>query len=145
VSQVTRANVGTDGGTIECHVWRDNLDVESGNTVQWEYQVAAKYFGNKTVTEIETRWYGRASLRNSATISVGIGNPSHAMLGSSWDPVETREQRWVNTRGQTESSFRDNLVISPKQDYRENTVGVTNHASVIVYGDGKPYGTGCGV
>ena len=45
--------------------------------------MAAKYFGSDVVKEISTVWVGKASLHNSASISVGIGNPSHAGGGSS--------------------------------------------------------------
>jgi hypothetical protein len=76
-------NYNVPGGRLECHVWRENSGRVSGNSIGWEYQVAAKYIGSDAVKEIRTAWVGKASLRNSASISVGIGNPSHAGGGSS--------------------------------------------------------------
>ena len=68
-------------GTLTSNAWRQTNETTSGNTLQWDYQVSAVYSGSKTVESIRTSWYGGASLKNSASISLGV-NASGATVSA---------------------------------------------------------------
>ncbi|MGL5714216.1 MAG: hypothetical protein ACRCXT_11885 [Paraclostridium sp.] len=133
-------------GRLISDTWRTNSDgVVSGNTRQWDYQVAAKYSGSKAVEWIETRWTASASLRNQASMNLGVGDKeASAGSSSSWQAVQV-EHYAKNTLGQKEASVRRNLVIGPKSDYRPGTVYVKNQASIKLKDDAKIYRITSGV
>ena len=133
-------------GTLISNVWRSTFKTSSGNTYQWDYQVSAIYSGNKTVESIKTSWYGGASLRNSASINLGVNN-SGAIVGggTSWQYITTPTKYWENTNGAKSSDYRSNLVVSPSRDYRSGTISLTNTARVKLKGDPKPYEVTAGV
>ncbi len=127
-------------GTLTSNAWRSIIGSSSGNTYQWDYQVSAVYSGKYAVSSIRTTWKGSASLRNSASIDLGISESGvSAGGGSSWQNVNTVTKYWENTNGAKESSYRSNMVVSPKQDYRSNTIAITNTARVKLSKDAKPY------
>lgn len=127
-------------GTLTSNAWRSSNVISAGNTYQWDYQVSAVYSGNYSVSSIRTTWRGSASLRNSATINLGISNSGgNAGGGSSWQNVNTVSKFWENNNGSKESSYRSNMVVAPKRDYRPNTIYITNTARVKLKGDAKPY------
>lgn len=82
-------------GTLTSNAWRQTHESKSGNTLQWDYQVSASYSGNKTVESIRTSWYGGASLRNSASISLGISESGVTVCASSgWQFITTPVKYW---------------------------------------------------
>ena len=105
-------------GEITSNAWRSRNAETAGNTYQWDYQVSAVYSGKNAVSSIRTTWRGSASLRNSASISLGV---------------------WENTNGAKESSCRSNMVVTPRKDYRSGTVSIINTARVKLSKDAKPY------
>lgn len=127
-------------GTLTSNAWRQTNETTSGNTLQWDYQVSAVYSGSKTVESIRTSWYGGASLKNSASISLGV-NASGATVSasSSWQYITTPVKYWENSNGAKSSDYRSNMTVSPKADYRTDTISLTNTAKVKLAGDPKPY------
>lgn len=112
----------------------------AGNTYQWDYQVSAVYSGKNAVSSIRTTWRGSASLRNSASISLGVSNSGvSAGASSSWQNINTVTKYWENTNGAKESSCRSNMVVTPRKDYRSGTVSIINTARVKLSKDAKPY------
>jgi len=127
-------------GTLTSNAWRSTSETASGNTYQWEYQVSAVYSGSKTVERIRTTWQGSASLRNSASITLGIsGSGFNAGSSSSWSTVNTVAKYWENSNGAKTSDWRSNMVVTPSVDYRSNTISITNTALVKLSGDAKTY------
>lgn len=134
------------GGKLRVNVWRSTNKKQSGNTYEWDYQVSAVYTGTKTVSKIRITWYASASLRNSASISLGISGTSvTAGAGSSWQTVKTKTKYWENSNGAKTSDYRSNVVIGPAKDYREDTITVYATARVVLSGDAKPYEVSKGV
>ncbi len=140
-SQSKSYKIPGDKGTLTSNAWRTTGNgTESGNTLQWDYQVSAVYAGSKSVESIRTTWKGQASLRSSATFNLGVNQSGVvAGAGSSWQTVTTPEKYWENDNGSKESSVRSNMVISPKKDYRADTISIINTARVYLKGDAKPY------
>ncbi|HEM3561904.1 TPA: hypothetical protein U1B53_002098 [Streptococcus suis] len=133
-------NIPGNKGTLTANVWRSNFPSASGNTYQWDYQVSATYSGQHAVESIRTTWQGGASLRNSASVSLGISNSQvNVGAGSSWQYVNTPVKYWENTNGSKSSDYRSNLVVSPSSDYRSGTISLKNTARVKLKGDPKPY------
>lgn len=127
-------------GKITSNAWRSSPGKTSGNTCQWDYQVSAVYSGKRAVSSIRTTWRGSASLRNSASLNLGISNSGgSAGAGSSWKTVKTVAKYWENTNGAKEASYRSNMVAAPKKDYRSGTISITNTARVKLVNDKKPY------
>lgn len=127
-------------GKITSNAWRSSSPTTSGNTYQWNYQVSAVYSGSKTVSSIRTTWKGSASLRNSASINLGVSASGvSAGASASWQNVSTVTKYWENTNGSKEASYRSNMVVSPKTDYREDTISIVSTASVKLSGDAKSY------
>lgn len=137
--------IPSNGGTLTSDVWRSTTETTSGNTLQWDYQITAKYTGSRTVQSIKAAWYSSASLRNSASInmsfSVGDGGIASISAGASstWQTTTTRNVTWTNSNGSTSSWDRSNIAIGPKVDYRADTICTYNTATVTVSGDAKPY------
>ncbi|MDQ5983869.1 MAG: hypothetical protein RUMPE_00898 [Eubacteriales bacterium SKADARSKE-1] len=128
------------GGQLISDAWRSTFCAVSGNTLQWDYQVSAKYNGNKRVKRIRTSFKGSASLRNSASMNIGVSETgASAGGGSSWQSVFTTEKYWENTNGQKTSSYRSNMVVAPKKDYRNDTISIINRATVEIEGDKRCY------
>ena len=127
-------------GTLTSNAWRQTVGTESGNTLQWDYQVSAVYSGSKTVESIRTSWYGGASLKNSASISLGISDSgANVGAGSSWQYITTPVKYWENSNGAKSSDYKSNMTVSPSADYRRSTISLTNTAKVKLAGDPKPY------
>ena len=127
-------------GKLTANAWRSTNETTSGNTYQWDYQVSAVYSGKYAVEKIRTTWVGSASLRNSASISLGItGSGVNAGVGSSWQNVETKIKYWENNNGAKNSSARSNMIVSPRKDYRKDTIAIKNTARVKLKVDAKPY------
>lgn len=132
-------NIPGNKGKLTSNAWRSRLN-SSGNTYQCDYQVSSEYSGDHTVESIRATWQGSASLRNSASISLGVsGDGASAGASSSWSTVKTVAKYWENSNGSKNSSYRSNMVISPSVDYRSNTVSIVNTARVKLKGDEKPY------
>ena len=133
-------NIPGGKGKLTSNAWRSSIASSAGNTYQWDYQVSAVYSGTYAVSSIRTTWRGSASLRNSASINLGISNSGgSAGAGSSWQNVNTVTKYWENTNGAKESSYRSNMVVTPKKDYRSGTISITNTARVKLSKDAKPY------
>ncbi|MGX8795295.1 hypothetical protein ACR6HW_04220 [Fusibacter sp. JL298sf-3] len=127
-------------GKLISNAWRSTSETESGNTLQWDYQVSAVYEGDVIVKEIRTTWVASASLRNSASIDVGVSSDGVSIGGgSSWETVETPVKYWSNTNGAKTSDYRSNIVVKPAIDYREDTIAIENEAKVVLDGDEKAY------
>lgn len=141
VNQQKKYSIPGDKGTLTSNVWRQSGDgTVSGNTLQWDYQVSAVYEGTYKVEYIRTTWQGSASLRNGASISLGIsGSGASAGSSSSWQTVKTVEKYWENSNGAKESSWRSNMVVTPRVDYRSRTIGLVNTAKVKLKDDPRPY------
>lgn len=125
--------------------------VRSGSTYQWDYQVAAKVnLGFNTgyqVERIRTTWIVGASLRNSASLDIGVSKDGTFKAGgsSSWQNVESKPKYWENTKGQKEASYRTNFIVKPARDYRDSTRYVTNTAFVKLKNNAKTYEISSGV
>lgn len=127
-------------GTLTSNCWRQTTATQSGNTLQWAWQVSAVYSGTKTVQSIKTEWYSTASLRNSASISMGISaDGGSASASSSWQTISTVKKYWNNTNGATESDYLGNIAIGPSVDYRSSTICTFNTAYVKLSSDPKTY------
>lgn len=127
-------------GTLTSNAWRSSSATGAGNTYQWDYQVSAAYVGSYALSSIRTTWRGAASLRNSASINLGISNSGgSAGASSSWQNINTVTKYWENTNGAKESSYRSNMVVTPSKDYRAGTISITNTARVKLSKDAKPY------
>ena len=134
-------------GTLTSNAWRTTGNgFISGNTRQWNYQVSAEYKGSKTVEKIRTTWRGSASLRNSASITLGISNSGgSAGTSSSWQSVNTVSKYWENSNGAKSSSWSSNMIVTPSKDYRDNTIALVNTAVVILTCDKRPFEISAGV
>ncbi len=133
-------------GTLTANAWRSSYPTTSGNTYQWDYEVSAVYSGDRRVESIRTSWQGGASLRNSASISLGLTNSGiTAGSGSSWQYINTPVKYYENIGGYTVSDYRSNLVIRPSVDYRNNTISLINTAKVKLAKDNKTYEITAGV
>ncbi|KAA8815595.1 hypothetical protein EMB92_09270 [Bifidobacterium callitrichos] len=127
-------------GTLTSNAWRSSSYTVSGNTLKWDYQVSAVYSGNRKVSKIRTTWKGSASLRNSASINLGISSSGgSAGAGGGWQYVSTVAKYWENNNGAKEASYRSNMVVAPARDYRSDTISIVNTARVQLSGDKKSY------
>jgi len=128
-------------GSITSNAWRTTGNgTWSGNTLQWNYQVSAVYSGTYTVSKIRTTWQGSASMRNSASLTLGISNSGgSAGASSSWSYVSTVSKYWENSNGAKNSSYTSNMIATPGVDYRSGTIAIANEAKVTLSGDPKPY------
>lgn len=126
-------------GTLTSNAWRQTGNgTVSGNTLQWDYQVSAVYSGSKTVSRIRSIWQGSASMKNSGSLSLGISNSGVSVgASSSWQTVNTVAKYWENTNGATSSSWRSNMVASPKSEYKSDTISISNTALVQIRGDSR--------
>lgn len=128
-------------GKLTSNAWRTSGDGEkSGNTLQWDYQVSAVYEGDKTVERIRTTWQGSASLRYSASISLGISDSGvSADASSNWQTVKTFSKYWENDNGAKTSSWRSNMYVTPAKDYRKGTISIANTALVKLSCDARTF------
>lgn len=132
-------------GTLTSNTYRQTIGTKSGNTYQWDYLVSAVYKGNVRVLEIRTTWYATASLRNNASINLGISKSGGSVgFGSSWQTARTPTKYWSNTNGAKRADYRSNIVVAPAIDYRTNSISITNTASVLLEGDPKTYSISSG-
>lgn len=145
-SQAKDYSIPGKQGTLTSNAWRQTVHTASGNTYQWDYQVSAVYKGSKSVQYIQTAWKARASLKNSASISLGISDSSASAGGSSsWTQVTTVEKYWKNSNGSKTADYRSNIVVGPKSEYKQFSIYLTNTATVKLKGDPKPYSITAGV
>jgi len=130
-------------GRLEARVWRQaGNGTVSGNTLQWDYRVTAYYSGPKNVDWIRVVWYGGASLRNGASVSIGIGRDGAEVgTSSSWQQGRTEILRWTNTRGQKIADYSQTMVVAPRQDYQADSIYTVSIAKVKLIGDAKVYAT----
>lgn len=127
------------GGILTSNTWRSSYERAVGNTYQWDYQVSAVYSGNRKVRRIRTSWYATASLRNSASMTLGISSSGVTVSkGSSWKHTKTPVKYWENYNKKI-SDYRSNVVVTPKKDYRVGTISVVNTALVELVGSKKIY------
>ncbi|MFE7062089.1 hypothetical protein ACFVAD_08045 [Sutcliffiella sp. NPDC057660] len=144
-SDSNTVNMPTGYGSLTSNAWRSGLTI-SGNTYQFEYQTSAVYSGSKSVDWIRTSWEACASLRNSASMSIGISNDGvSAGSSSSWQNV-CKGAYWQNSNGAKGAySERRNAVIKPRADYRSGTVSIQNEAKVKVVGDARSWSVNASV
>ncbi len=133
-------------GTLYSNSWRSTSPTSSGNIYKWDYQVSAVYEGDRAVEWIRTTWQGSASLRNSASISLGISD-SEVSVGasSSWQTANTVSKYWENTKGQKIADYGSNMIVTPSKDYRTGTISIANTAKVKLVDDAKTYEITSGV
>jgi len=126
-------------GKLTSNAWRSSLSV-SGNTYQFDYMTSAVYDGTKSVEYIKTSWEVCSSLRNSASMSIGISADGvEAGSGSSWQNV-CQSAYWQNSNGATGAySNQRNAVIKPSADYRSGTVSIQNEAKLKIKGDARTW------
>lgn len=128
--------LSTPYGTLQSDVYRSGYET-SGNTLQWRYQVTGKVGGTQSVEQIKTIWTGGASLRNSASFSLAVGKDGVSVGGgSSWNTAE-QTKYWSNSNGARLATYKTNMVVAPKQDYRSNTIYLRNTAFVKFRGDAR--------
>ena len=134
-------------GRLEARVWRQSGNgTVSGNTLQWDYKVTAYYAGPRAVDWIQINWYGGASLRNGASVSIGIGRDGAEVgTSSSWQQGRTETLHWTNTRGQKISDYSQTMVVAPRQDYQRDSIYTVSIAKVKLIGDAKVYATSASV
>lgn len=126
-------------GSLVADVWRGQ-GKRSGNTIKWNYQVSSKYKGKKAVKWIQTKWYSSASLRNSASISLGLSkSTARASKSSSWKRVATATKYWKNSNGSKSADWRSNAVVGPSKDYRLRSIYTCNTGTVRLKGYPKKY------
>ena len=139
-SNAKSLTIPNNEGKITANAYRSTFGTDSGNTIQWDYQVSAVYEGTLTVEKIRTTWQGSASLRNSANISLGVGGDSvSASSGSTWQSVNTVVKYYENTNGSKTAWYKSNMIVAPKADYRTFTIALVNTAYVKLKGDAMPY------
>lgn len=131
----------TPYGTLTSNTWRTTGNGSvSGNTRQWDYQVSAAYDGGSSVERIRTTWHAQASLRNSASMDLGIsGSGVTVGSSSSWENVRTPDKYWENTNGAKSASYRSNIVEGPAKHYLSGTIFSTNTALLKVRGDARTF------
>lgn len=129
----------TPYGNLVSNAWRSGLTT-SGNTYQLSYQTSAVYSGSNTVESIRTSWEVCASLRNSASMSIGItADGASASSSSSWQNV-CKNSYWQNTNGAKGAySETRKAVIKPSKDYRSGTVSIENEARLKIKGDARTW------
>ncbi|MFC0628569.1 hypothetical protein [Kribbella deserti] len=140
-SQAKSLTIPGSQGTITSNTWRTTGNGSiSGNTRQWDYQVSAVYSGSKTVQRIRATWWSGASLRTSASISVGIsGSGVSVGASSSWQHTTTNPKYWENTNGSKTSSWRSNIIVAPQQHYLSGTIFMANTALVKLSSDTRTF------
>ncbi len=149
---VVQAGIRSDSSKLYCpkgrliaHVWRGG-GKNSGNTKKWDYQVSSKYKGRAKIKWIQTRWYSAASLRKSASISLGVSNSSaSASSSSSWMTVKTKTKYWKNNNGSKSADWRSNTLVGPRKDYRSNTIYTSNTGTLKLKGYPKKYEISAGI
>jgi hypothetical protein len=130
-------------GTLHSSVWKQWPGKSTGNSCKWNYLVSAKIVFNKkykhTLRSICTEWYASAYLCKSATLSLGVSDSS-VSAGSSRTYVyrRTKVRSWTNTKSHT-SSYRSNVVVSPENYYKDNTMAIHNKAKVKICGDKRVF------
>ncbi|GFN31238.1 hypothetical protein [Paenibacillus xylaniclasticus] len=126
-------------GKLTSNAWRSSLTI-SGNTLQFDYMTSAVYDGTKTVDWIKTSWEVCSSLRNSASMSIGISADGvQAGVSSSWQNV-CQSAYWQNSNGAKGAySNQRNAVIKPSADYRSGTVSIQNEAKLKIKGDARTW------
>ena len=139
-SQAKSKTLPAGKGKIISNAWRTTFKYQVGNTYQWDYRVSAVYEGEYDVKRIRTTWQGSASLRNSASITLGISNSGvEAGTSSSWQSTSTVSKYWENSNGSSSSWYSSNMIVTPSSDYRNNTISIINTALVELDGDPMPY------
>lgn len=128
-------------GTLTANVWRESGDGErSGNALIWEWQVSAAYEGGQKVKRIRATWYSQASLRNAASISMGVGiDGVSASSSDSWSNTASRKKYWENTNGAKSSSERSNLTVGPRKHYKDDSIYTEVRGRVKVSGDKRQF------
>ena len=141
VSQERTLVLPNGKGRLEARVWRQTGNgTASGNTLQWDYKVAAYCSGTRTVDWIRVVWYGGASLRNGASVSIGISRDGAEVgTGSTWQQGRTETLRWTNTKGQHIADYGQTMVVAPRQDYQSDSIYTVAIAKVKLIGDAKVY------
>jgi hypothetical protein len=147
ISQEKALILPADKGRLEARVWRQSGNgTISGNTLQWDYKVTAYYSGPKSVDWIQVNWYGGASLRNGASVSIGVGRDGASVgASSSWQQGRTETLHWTNTQGQTISDYSQTMVVAPRQDYQTDSIYTVSIAKLKLIGDAKVYATSASV
>ncbi len=126
----------TPYGVLTADVWYDG-GTDKGGTRKWNYAVKAKIGGKQSVAQIKTTWTGGASMRNSASFSLGAsGNGVTVGGGSTWSTVQETKY-WSNTNGARTASYGSNMVVAPRADYRFGTIFLKNTAYVKFKGDNR--------
>ena len=114
---------------IQANVWIDTWATSSGNSNRW----------------IKTEWYAYAKIRKSTVITLGIEGKTtkeltvSASSSSEWQTKYTPKAHWTNGKYYTISDWANTLVINSRSDYAAGSKGITNTASVKVFGDPKTY------
>ena len=117
---------------IQANVWIDTWATSSGNSNRWEYTVSAKFLDSKNYVE-------------STVITLGIEGKTtkeltvSASSSSEWQTKYTPKAHWTNGKYYTISDWANTLVINSRSDYAAGSKGITNTASVKVFGDPKTY------
>ena len=136
----TRMNIPGNAGTITSNVWRHTQPLQTGNNLNWGYQVSAVYTGTRAVERIRTTWVVSSTMRKSARITVGVSNDGwRASSSSNWQTVRSAPRFWQNSNGAKTSSWRSNIIITPRQDYRSGSLAVTNTALVKLRTDARTF------
>ena len=131
-------------GYLSAHVYRSDKE-KSGNTLQWEYDASAMYDGTRKVKLIRITVTASASLRNSASISLGFSQTGvSAGVGSSWQTTSTVKCN-EETDGMPVVRLNNNIVIGPAKDYRKNTIMITNIATLELDNNVKVYEESVGI
>ncbi len=135
------SKLSVPGGKLYAKVWRTTGDGKSsGNSKKWNYQVSSSYSGKKKVKFIRCTWRSSATLRCSASISIGISDSGgSASASSSWQTVKSKEKYWQNSNGSKESSWRSNITVGPKKYYDRNTIYSYSKGRVKIKGYPKYY------
>jgi hypothetical protein len=108
---------------------RSNKGETVGNTVRWDYSVSAVYTGNEPVEYIKTGWKVSADLRNSASMKFDVGEGTiTAGSSSKWRNVTTGNRYLINNNGAKSVEYNGKIIISPKGDYKADSMKLVNNA-----------------
>lgn len=111
--------------------------------MEWDYTGRASIKNSPNSGTLKLTIKGQASLRKSASISIGVGVDSvSASVSSSWEIVSsTYSQTKSVTKKSAEQSTSDtsNLIVAPRADYNNNTACITVTASIKYSNSSKTY------
>ena len=139
----TTKELDANNGTLIAYAAFDRFGSHMSNGMEWDYTGRASIKNSPNSGTLKLTIKGQASLRKSASISIGVGVDSvSASVSSSWEIVSsTYSQTKSVTKKSAEQSTSDtsNLIVAPREDYNNNTACITVTASIKYSNSSKTY------